>query len=69
MEQYICDMVSTSAFVAKIDRYLGICEFNKDKRCSGLLCHWTEELTEVMTKINKVGHDVSKELCSNYFSI
>lgn len=59
-------MVSTSSFEVKIDRYIGTCEFNKNKKCRDLLCHWTETLTEVMTKINTVGHDVSKELCSHF---
>ncbi|KAL5282650.1 PSMD12.2 family protein [Megaselia abdita] len=69
VEQFICDMVSSGSFEVKIDRFLGICEFNKKKKCSGLLCHWIEELNDVMFKINKVGHEVNKELCSQDFVI
>lgn len=62
-------MVSNSSFEVKIDRFLGTCEFNKYKKSRGLLCNWTEELADIMSKIEKVGHEVNKELCSKDFDL
>lgn len=64
LEEYICEMVSNKSLEVKIDRFLGICEFNKKKKCSNFLCQWTENLSNLMAKINVVGHEVHKELCS-----
>ncbi len=60
-EEFLSSMVVSKAVEAKTDRLQGVVHFNKNKRTNEVLNDWSNNISDLMSKVQEATHLINKE--------